>query len=46
MLIGDPPDMGAYVLPGNNYHVYDVPLFWENLRADYARRVAAWKAAR
>ncbi len=44
--LGGAPKMGLYVLPGNNYHVYDVPLFWENLRADYARRVAAWKAAR
>lgn len=40
------PKMGPYVLPGNNYHVYDVPLFWENLRADYARRVAAWQTRR
>jgi hypothetical protein len=45
LLIGDPPDMGAYVLPGNNYHVYDVPLFWANVQADVARRVAAWKTA-
>ncbi|MGN6356905.1 MAG: DUF3089 domain-containing protein [Novosphingobium sp.] len=43
--IGDAPDMGAYVLPGNNYHIYDIPLFWANLRADFARRVQAWKPA-
>jgi hypothetical protein len=45
--IGPPPDldMGPYVLPGNNYHLYDVTLFWSNLRADFARRVAAFKAA-
>lgn len=36
-------DMGPFVLPGNNYHVYDMPLFWANIRADFARRVAAWK---
>ena len=27
LLIGPPPEMGSYVLPGNNYHVYDLPLF-------------------
>ena len=43
LMIGDPPKMGAYVLPGNNFHVYDIPLFWANLRADAARRVQAWK---
>lgn len=43
--IGEPPklDMGPYVLPGNNYHLYDVTLFWANLRADFERRVAAWQ---
>lgn len=46
LLIGDPPKMGSAVLPGNNYHVYDIPLFWENLQRDVAGRVAAWKAAR
>jgi hypothetical protein len=43
LMIGDPPDLGPFVLPGNNYHVYDVPLFWANLRADVARRAAAWQ---
>ena len=42
LLIGDPPDLGRYVLPGNNYHVYDIPLFWRNLQADVTRRVSAW----
>jgi hypothetical protein len=46
LLIGDPPDLGPGVLPGNNYHVYDIPLFWENLRQDVARRLAAWAAPR
>lgn len=46
LLIGDPPEMGAYVLPGNDYHVYDIPLFWANLRADVSRRVIAWQQAR
>ena len=44
LYIGDPPKMGPYVGPGNNYHVYDIPLFWANLRADVAKRVAAWQA--
>jgi hypothetical protein len=38
LLIGDPPEIGSYVLPGNNYHVYDFPLFWANVRAD-----ATWR---
>ena len=46
LLIGDPPEMGSAVLPGNNYHVYDIPLFWANLQADVARRVAAWTLPR
>ena len=45
LLIGDPPEMGNAVLPGNNYHVYDIPLFWRNIRADFERREAAWYAA-
>ncbi|WP_347303168.1 DUF3089 domain-containing protein [Croceibacterium sp. TMG7-5b_MA50] len=43
LLIGDPPELGPYVLPGNNYHVYDIPLFWRNLREDVVRRVSAWQ---
>ncbi|HWK42990.1 MAG TPA: DUF3089 domain-containing protein [Croceibacterium sp.] len=43
--IGDGPDLGPYVLPGGNYHVYDVPLFWANLRQDFARRIGAWATA-
>lgn len=46
LYIGSPPDLGPYVGPGNNYHVYDIPLFWANLRADVARRVAALKPAK
>ena len=42
LLIGDPPELGRYVLPGNNYHVYDIPLFWQNLQEDVVRRVDAW----
>jgi hypothetical protein len=41
LLIGtSPPDMGPYVLPGNNYHVYDYTLFWANIRADVQARLA------
>ena len=43
LLIGPPPQLGPYVLPGNNYHVYDIPLFWTNVRADVKARVQAWK---
>jgi hypothetical protein len=42
LLIGDPPEMGSYVLPGNNYHVYDIPLFWANTQRDVGRRAEAW----
>lgn len=42
LLIGDPPELGSYVLPGNNYHVYDIPLFWANTRVDVTRRVNAF----
>ena len=46
LLIGETaPDLGPFVLPGNNYHVYDYALFWANLRADAAARVAAWEKA-
>jgi hypothetical protein len=46
LLIGDPPELGSYVLPGNNYHVYDIPLFWANTRADVIRRVRAFAQSR
>jgi hypothetical protein len=45
LLIGkDPPDLGPYVLPGNNYHVYDYALYWANIRADAAARLASFAA--
>jgi hypothetical protein len=40
---GDVPNLGPYVLPGNNYHVYDYALFWGSIRADAERRVMAWR---
>jgi hypothetical protein len=39
---GNIPDMGPFVLPGNNYHVYDYALFWANIGADAERRLQAW----
>jgi hypothetical protein len=40
LLIGkDAPNLGDYVLPGNNFHVYDYALFWANARADAERRL-------
>jgi len=45
LMIGNPPDLGQYVLPGNNYHVYDIPLFWVNLQRDVVRRVSSWQQA-
>jgi hypothetical protein len=39
---GTVPPLGPYVLPGNNYHVYDYALFWGAIRRDADRRLAAW----
>ena len=43
ILAGDIPQLGPYVLPGNNYHVYDYALFWGAVRRDAERRVKAWQ---
>jgi hypothetical protein len=37
------PAMGPYVLPGNNYHVYDYALLWGAVRRDAERRLASWR---
>jgi hypothetical protein len=42
ILDGLPPSLGPYVLPGNNYHVYDYALFWGAIRRDAERRLAGW----
>ena len=42
LLDGDIPALGPFVLPGNNYHVYDYALFWAAIRNDAERRVQAW----
>ena len=40
---GEIPELGPYVLPGNNYHVYDFALFWGAVRRDAERRLQAWR---
>jgi hypothetical protein len=40
--IGEPVNLGGYVLPGNNYHVFDYSMFWVNVRNDAARRFATF----
>lgn len=42
----NPPDVGPYVLPGNNYHVFDYTLFWADVRADATRRLKAFGKGR
>lgn len=43
LLIGPSRDeFPSYILPGNNYHVFDYSLFWANIRQDAARRLAAF----
>ena len=46
MLEGAIPMLGPYVLPGNNYHVYDYTLFWEAVRTDALGRESGWQAQR
>jgi hypothetical protein len=44
LLIGhEPAGIGTYVLPGNNYHVFDYSLFWADIRVDAARRLATFE---
>lgn len=43
MIDGNIPALGPYVLPGNNYQVYDYALFWGAIRGDAERRLAAWR---
>lgn len=42
MIDGTIPPLGPFVLPGNNYHVYDYALYWGAIRRDAERRLAAW----
>jgi len=40
----EPAGFGNYVLPGNNYHVFDYALFWSNIRDDVAARLRVFRA--
>ena len=43
LLIGrDPGGYDGYIMPGQNFHVFDYALFWANIRADAARRLAGF----
>jgi len=44
LISGDIPPLGPFVLPGNNYHVYDYALFWGDIRDDYIHRAAMMAA--
>jgi hypothetical protein len=45
LLIGPPPaGYGNYILPGQNYHVFDYALFWVNIRADAEARTRTFLA--
>ena len=43
ILDGMAPQLGTFVLPGNNFHVYDYALFWGAVRRDAERRLVAWQ---
>ena len=43
ILNGEIPPLGPFVLPGNNYHVYDYALFWQAIRNDAEQRLRAWR---
>ena len=42
LVLGSAPHLRGFVLPGNNYHVYDFSLFWEAVRHDAESRITAW----
>ena len=44
--IGEPVNLGGYVLPGNNYHVFDYSMFWVNVRNDAARRFKTFSSSK
>ena len=43
LMIGGPPKgFDRFVMPGNNYHVFDYAMFWANIRADAEARTKAF----
>lgn len=43
LMIGGPPKgFDRFVMPGNNYHVFDYAMFWANIRADAETRTRAF----
>jgi hypothetical protein len=42
LINGTIPALGPFVLPGNNYHVYDYALFWAAIRQDAEERLQSW----
>ena len=44
ILDGAIPPLGPFVLPGNNYHVYDYALFWGAIRRDAAAEACGMAA--
>ena len=45
LIDAQPEGLDQYILPGNNFHVYDYALFWANIRIDAEQRVNAWMQA-
>ena len=43
LIIDQSPELSRFVLPGNNYHAYDLALFWGATRRDAQRRLQAWQ---
>ena len=43
LVLGATPQLRGFALPGNNFHVYDFALFWEDIRFDAESRIAAWQ---
>ncbi|MBW0145260.1 DUF3089 domain-containing protein [Sphingomicrobium clamense] len=42
LIDGETEGYGRFVLPGNNFHVFDFALFWAPVREDVRGRVLAW----